>query len=87
MTCYDLIFEQAFPFLLEEAVSAWMIFKKQASQLFTLLSCNSAQLFEKKIWKPVLMFFREFNSAFYKFQDARRLEFTSLTAGDNWSST
>jgi len=47
-----------FILLLDQAISAWMIFKKQAVQLFTLLSCNSPQLFKKNIGKPMLGFFR-----------------------------
>lgn len=74
MACYDLIFKQAFPFLFfillsDHAISAWMVFKKQAVQLFTFLSCNSAQLVEKKIWKPVLRCFRGFHSTCHESQD------------------
>lgn len=86
MACYDLIFKQAFPIflfilLLDQAMSAWMIFKKQAIQLFPLMSCNSTQLFEKKIWK--LGCFMGFNSACYESQDVTHLQLTSFTAGDN----
>lgn len=87
MTCYkillqkgtlpaiELILEKAFPFLLfilllAQVISACMIIKKQAVHLFTLL----------KIWKPVLGYFMDFNSACDKSQDIRYLQFNSFVA-------